>query len=159
MCLPRSFNGRFGAGFIWALTIFIFLLDRFSKFFILRNLTFNEPVEIIKNIFYLTLVHNSGAAFGVFKNQTFFFVIISILALIAILIYIRKNSNMPFTGKVGLALISGGAFGNLVDRLYFGYVIDFLDFKVWPVFNVADSAITVGVFLLIVSLFRRGWNT
>jgi len=141
--------------FIWTLAIFIFLLDRFSKIFVLRNLKLNESVEIIKNIFYLALVHNTGAAFGIFKNQTLFFIVVSILAVITIVIYIKKFLNIPFTIKTGLALILGGALGNLVDRLCFGYVVDFLDFKIWPVFNIADSAITVGTFLLIVNLMTK----
>ncbi len=141
--------------FIWTLAIFVFLLDRASKIFVLRNLSLNESVEIIKNIFYLTLVHNTGAAFGIFKNQTLFFIVVSILAVITIVIYIKKFLNVSFTIKIGLALILGGALGNLVDRLCFGYVVDFLDFKIWPVFNIADSAITVGTFLLIVNLMTR----
>ena len=141
--------------FIWALAIFVFLLDWASKIFILRNLSLNESVEIIKNIFYLTLVHNTGAAFGIFKNQTLFFIVVSILAVITIVIYIKKFSNISLAIKIGLALILGGAFGNLVDRLCFGYVVDFLDFKIWPVFNIADSAITVGTFLLIVNLMTK----
>ncbi|UCD55031.1 MAG: signal peptidase II [Candidatus Omnitrophota bacterium] len=141
--------------FIWILAIFIFLLDRFSKIFVLQNLELNESVKIIKNIFYLTLVHNTGAAFGIFKDQTLFFIIISILAVITIVIYIKKFSNIPPAIKIGLALILGGALGNIVDRLCFGYVVDFLDFKIWPVFNIADSAITVGTFLLIVNLMTK----
>ena len=141
--------------FIWAIAIFVFLLDRASKIFVLRNLKFNEPVEVIKNIFYLTFVHNTGAAFGIFKNQTLFFIVVSILAVITIVIYIKKFLNIPFMIKIGLALILGGALGNLVDRLCFGYVVDFLDFKIWPVFNIADSAITVGTFLLILNLMTR----
>ena len=141
--------------FIWILAIFVFLLDWFSKIFVLRNLGLNESVEIIKNIFYLTLVHNTGAAFGIFKNQTLFFIVVSILAVITIVIYIKKFSNIPLAIKIGLALILGGALGNLVDRLCFGYVVDFLDFKIWPVFNIADSAITVGTFLLIVNLMTK----
>lgn len=143
---------------IWTLVIFVFLLDRFSKIFILRNIGLNESVEIIKNIFYLTLVHNTGAAFGIFKNQTLFFTVVSILAIIFIVIYIKKLSNISPIIKTGLALILGGALGNLVDRLCFGYVIDFLDFKIWPVFNLADSSITVGTFLLVISLFKRKYK-
>jgi len=141
--------------FIWAIAIFVFLLDRASKIFVLRNLKLNESVEIIKNIFYFTLVRNTGAAFGIFKNQTLFFIVVSILAVITIVIYIKKFLNIPFMIKIGLALILGGALGNLVDRLCFGYVVDFLDFKIWPVFNIADSAITAGTFLLIVNLMTK----
>ncbi len=140
---------------LFFLAIFVFLLDQISKTLISRNFSLNESAEIIKNIFYLTIVHNTGAAFGIFKNQTLFFIIVSILAVIAGAMYIKKSLNIPFTIKIALGLILGGTLGNLVDRLRFGYVIDFLDFKIWPVFNLADSAITVGAFLLIIGLLKK----
>lgn len=144
--------------FIWSLVIFVFLLDQISKFLILQNLEPSQSLAVIKNFFYLTLVYNSGAAFGIFKNQTIFFSIVSIFAVIAISIYIRKNRNPYFLRDIGLALILGGACGNLIDRLRFGYVVDFLDFKIWPVFNIADSAITIGVLLIIIGLLSKTLN-
>lgn len=142
--------------FIWALVIFIFLLDQLTKFLVLQNLNSSESIALVKNIFHLTLVYNTGLAFGVFRNQTLFFTAISIVAVVAIFLYIKRKPATFFLRDVGFALILGGALGNLLDRLRFGYVIDFLDFRVWPVFNVADSAITVGAILLVISLFRRG---
>lgn len=100
-------------------------------------------------------MHNTGAAFGIFRSQTIFFVIISLIAVVAIVIYIKRSARPSYFKDIALALILGGAFGNLVDRLFFGYVIDFLDFRVWPVFNVADSAITIGTVLLIFSLVYK----
>jgi len=135
--------------------ISVFLLDQASKIFVLRELKLNESMEVIKNIFYFTLVHNTGAAFGILKGQTFFFIILSILAVTTIAIYIRKSLNARLVVKIALGLILGGALGNLVDRLRFGHVIDFLDFRIWPVFNIADSAITVGASLLIIGLFKK----
>jgi len=140
---------------IWIIAISVFVLDRISKFWISQNFALNESTQIIKNIFHLTLVHNTGAAFGIFRSQTIFFVVISLLAVVAIVIYIRRSTKPSYFRDIALALILGGAFGNLVDRLFFGYVIDFLDFRVWPVFNVADSAITIGTFLLIFSLVYK----
>ena len=147
---------------IWGLVIIVLVLDQVSKFLILRLLNPNESLEIIKNIFCLTLVHNSGAAFGIFKNQTFFFILVSILAVVAIAVYIKKRQNLQkrplLLRDLALGLILGGALGNLVDRLRFGHVVDFLDFKIWPVFNIADSAITIGAFLLIISLCFRHYS-
>jgi len=137
---------------IWALAIFIAGVDQLTKFFVSRSLGLNETTEVIKGFFHLTLVHNTGAAFGIFKNQTIFFIVVSALAVIFIIAFMRKKSDVVLFRDIGFALILGGAFGNLVDRIRFGYVIDFLDFRIWPVFNVADSAVSAGVFLLILSL-------
>ncbi|MBL7155585.1 MAG: signal peptidase II [Candidatus Omnitrophica bacterium] len=139
------------SNFIWFLAILVFFLDQLTKFFISRYFDPHTSLEIIKGIFYLALVHNTGAAFGIFKNQTLFFIVVSILAVATIVIYVRKKTKRTLLLDAALALILGGALGNLVDRLRFGYVIDFLDFRIWPVFNTADSAITIGAFLLILS--------
>jgi len=141
--------------FTGSLVIFIFFLDQISKFFILRNLDINESVPVIRNIFHVTLVQNTGAAFGIFKSGTLFFIVISILAVGAITVHLIRKPNISLLLNAALSLILGGVLGNLFDRVRLGYVIDFLDFRVWPVFNVADSAITIGVILLIFSLLRK----
>ena len=133
--------------------IFIAAVDQASKFFISSSLTPGEPVTVIKNFFYLTLVHNTGAAFGLLKNSTFFFSGISFTAILFIIFYLKKKRDEKFTFKLGLAMILGGAIGNLADRIRLGYVVDFLDFRVWPVFNIADSCITIGAFLILLSIF------
>lgn len=141
--------------FTGVLVIFIFVLDQISKFFISRNIDINESVPVIRNIFHITLVQNTGAAFGIFKSGTLFFITISILAVGAITMHLIRKPSASFLFNAALSLILGGVLGNLVDRVRLGYVIDFLDFRVWPVFNVADSAITIGVILLILSLLRK----
>ena len=138
---------------LWTATLVV-LLDQISKLIAVKSLS-EGPVEIIKGIFYLTLTYNTGAAFGIFKDQTILFIIISSIAVIGILIYIYFDKSTVYIGKLGFSFILGGAFGNLIDRLRFGYVIDFFDFKVWPVFNIADSAITIGAVLLIISLLLQ----
>ena len=143
--------------FILSLVAFIFLIDQLSKYLILQILQPNKSIEIVKNVFYLTLVHNTGAAFGIFKNQTAFFITITAITIIVIFIYIGKRSGKFTMVDASLAFILGGALGNLVDRLRFGHVIDFLDFRIWPVFNLGDSAITIGVVLLLIAL--AGKNT
>ncbi|MFC1576246.1 signal peptidase II [Candidatus Omnitrophota bacterium] len=140
---------------IWLTVASVLVLDQLSKALVLRSLVPGESVEVVKNIFYLTLVHNTGAAFGIFRHQTFFFIIVSVLAVIVIAVYIKRKQNIIFMRDAALALVLGGALGNLVDRLRFGYVVDFFDFRIWPVFNVADSAITIGTFLLIISLLKK----
>lgn len=134
------------------IAIFVVILDQITKAIAITCLKYGESYLIINKIFYLTLVKNTGAAFGLFKNQAAFFILVSIIAIIFIVIFLSKkkvNSYLP------LALILGGAIGNLIDRLRFGYVVDFLDFKVWPVFNVADSCISIGAFLLFLLIIKR----
>ena len=137
--------------FIWGLVFLVVAIDQLSKMLVSNNLSLGQSQQIIKGIFYLTLVHNTGAAFSIFKDQALVFIVISVLAILSIVIYLKKSKRI-FIQDIALSLILGGALGNLVDRLRFGYVVDFLDFRVWPVFNVADSAITIGAFLLIVGL-------
>ncbi len=139
------------------LIIIIIGLDQSTKFILNNNLALNQSNPVIKGFFYLTLVHNRGAAFGILKNQLPLFILTSIFAIILIYINFKKSAGNRKLSLNGLALglILAGAIGNLIDRLVFGYVIDFLDFCVWPVFNVADSAITVGAILLGWSLLRQ----
>lgn len=137
-------------GFILAL--FILFLDQFTKLIATNNLLLNKPVPLVKGVLYLTLIYNRGAAFGILKNQTPLFIFVSIFALILIYFALRDNQSKKRSSyNLSLIFIFSGALGNLIDRLRFGYVIDFLDFRVWPVFNVADSAITVGAIFL-------GWS-
>ena len=125
-------------------------LDQLTKFLITKNLFQNQSIPIIKGIFHITLVHNRGAAFGILKNQIPLFIITSLFAIILIYFNLKKNKQSK-SHSIALSLILAGALGNLIDRLFFGYVIDFLDFRIWPVFNMADSAITIGAILL-------GWS-
>ena len=135
------------------IVFFIVGLDQITKHFISQAASLKESIPIIKNFFYISLVHNTGIAFGLFKNQTAVFVVISIIAIILILYNIFYQGNHKKLNNLELfafSLILSGAIGNLIDRIRFGYVIDFLDFRIWPVFNVADSAITIGVILLLI---------
>jgi len=135
---------------IFIIILIILFLDQFSKLLITKNLLYNQSIPVIKGIFYLTLIHNRGAAFGILKNQVPLFICTSVFAII--LIYSNlKNNKHRMSYSIALSFILAGALGNLIDRLFFGFVIDFLDFRIWPVFNVADSAITVGALLL-------GWS-
>jgi signal peptidase II len=136
--------------------VIIIGLDQLTKFILNNHLVLNSPNPVIKGFFYLTLVHNRGAAFGILKNQLFLFVLSSIFAIILIYFNLRKSKarNKFSLNNLALALILSGAIGNLIDRLFLGYVVDFLDFCVWPVFNIADSAITAGAILLGFSMLK-----
>lgn len=109
-------------------------------------------MTVIPKILHFTLVHNTGIAFGLFKNQGVIFIIISIIAIFLFSWFLysrRQEEDFSKLSILAFSLIIGGAFGNLIDRLQFGFVIDFIDFRVWPVFNIADSAITIGAAILI----------
>lgn len=108
-----------------------------------------ESVPVLNNIFHITYVQNTGAAFSILKGKTLFFTVVSFIAVLLIIFILIQY---PFKAKiygVVTAMVLGGAMGNLVDRLRYGYVVDFLDFRIWPVFNVADCAIVVGVLVLV----------
>jgi signal peptidase II len=130
----------------------VVLVDRLSKIFFSNLLDLNESLILIKNAVYFTLVHNTGIAFGLFRDCGFIFIIIP-LVLTGLLIYnvyyYRNSEKLSRTYILAFSLILGGAIGNLIDRIAFGYVIDFIDFRIWPVFNIADSAITIGAAIIL----------
>ncbi len=129
--------------------------DQLSKALVRASYTPGESLPLLSPILHLTYVQNTGAAFGLFKGQQFLFIGCSLLVMGWILWeLLAKPPASPATAWA-FALILGGAAGNLIDRLRFGYVVDFLDLRVWPIFNVGDSAITIGVTLL---LFKAFWR-
>ncbi len=130
----------------------VVFFDRITKIFFSNNLALQESWPVIRNFFHMTLVHNTGIAFGLFKNAGVVFIVIPAIAVILLgyNIYYYKNNEEKLSRLyiVAFSLILGGAAGNLIDRILFGYVIDFIDFQVWPVFNIADSAITIGAVII-----------
>lgn len=133
----------------------VLFLDQLSKFFILREMSFNQSIPLIPSVFHLTLVGNTGIAFGLFKGNSGVFVLAGLLILFWIYRSVWKNSRKDSWISFGLGLVLGGAVGNLIDRLRYGYVVDFLDFRVWPVFNVADLFISMGTACLFMVCFRK----
>ncbi len=126
--------------------------DQLSKTWIRGNLS---PGHSLFNIgfFRITHVRNTGAAFGLFPDQSLALTIAGIIGVVAILICFRLSPrSVPVlgsrVGRVALGLVLGGTVGNLIDRLHLGYVTDFIDFGFWPAFNIADAAVTVGVIIL-----------
>lgn len=133
--------------------IITILVDQLSKYTAFTTLKDHDPVVIINNFFQLNYVKNYGAAWGILQNQRFLFVGLTMLVLIIIGFYAKTNKSLTITTRTSLALIAGGAIGNLIDRIRMGYVIDFLDINFgnlydFPVFNFADSFIVVGAFLM-----------
>lgn len=130
----------------------VLLADQFLKLLVVHFLQPNQSISIIKNVFQLTYVRNPGAAFGLFAHRTGFLVLAALVVIVLILVILHNLQGEHFWLRVALALQTGGALGNLTDRLRLGYIIDFLDFRFWPVFNFADMAIVVGIGLLILDL-------
>jgi signal peptidase II len=145
--------------FLIAFLIVVF--DRLAKWVVDKNIALHESVAIVPGFFHLTHVENRGAAFGLFaespsERKIAVLVLFSLVALVVVSALLWKNSHAMTTTGVGLALILGGALGNLWDRLVSGHVVDFLDFYVgsyhWPAFNLADSAIVIGALLLVTEI-------
>jgi len=129
----------------------VLVLDQLSKAWVLRHIPLGEswaPIPSLARIFTFRHVTNTGAAFGLFPNGGTIFLAIAVVVIVAIIVYTRYLSVERWPVLLSLGLQLGGAMGNLVDRLRFGHVVDFLDFSFWPTFNVADSAIVCGVALL-----------
>jgi signal peptidase II len=139
----------------WALFLgiaaLVLIIDQVSKRLVLRNLSLGEewnPIPFLRPLVSVTHVTNTGAAFGLFKDHGTLFAFVAILVVVGILIFYRFSPSDETWLRVSLGLQLGGALGNLWDRVRLGSVVDFIDFKIWPVFNLADTAIVVGVAIL-----------
>ena len=142
------------------LAVSLIIFDQASKILVLKKLYQNESIPVLKNIFHITLVYNSGSAFGMLQKQNWILTYISIFAIVLILyLFVRRprfsSENYQTVWQYALLFILSGATGNLIDRIRLGYVVDFLDFRVWPVFNFADSLITCGVAALVFLLLKK----
>ena len=126
----------------------VILSDQLTKL-LAKSVLESKPPAPDHYFFRWTYVENEGAAFGLLTNASFLIIFAAVMAITTIVIYYRfPNYWNHSLLKIGLGLMLGGALGNLIDRLRLGYVVDFIDFRVWPVFNIADSAISVGVIIL-----------
>ena len=141
------------------ISIILLLIDQISKILVVKLIDINSSIELIKNFFYLTYTHNTGAAFSILTDKRIFLILIAVIILIVIFNYLRKNKTESKIEKIAFSLIIGGSIGNLLDRIVRGYVIDFLDFKIFgynfPIFNLADTFIVIGVFLLLLITLTR----
>ncbi|MCL1918204.1 MAG: signal peptidase II [Peptococcaceae bacterium] len=146
--------------YIWIIAAVIFLLDRITKLLVISNISLGTSWPVIHNFFYLSHVQNQGAAFGLFAGGTPYFIVFTLVVGCAAALLLRKMiSHLTKPIAICLGLIIGGALGNFVDRVYWGYVVDFLNFNLFPfVFNLADSALVVGSFML-AGLMFFGENT
>ena len=147
-----------------------FILDRITKLTVINHLKESQSVPVWPGVFHLTRVNNTGAAFGMLKGNAGLLALVAVACVIGISAVLIKDlfikspaedSRATLIGGLrncALALVAAGAAGNLYDRIHYGYVIDFLDFRIWPVFNIADSGICAGIFLIVLSLTQKGKN-
>jgi signal peptidase II len=142
----------------YLLALVVFAIDQMTKWLIVKNMELGQTIPIIDEIFYITSHRNRGAAFGILQNQRFFFIIITVIVVGAVVYYMQKHASDKFL-KFALALVLGGAIGNFSDRLLRGEVVDFLDVYIgsydFPIFNVADSALVIGVGLIFIQSFME----
>lgn len=154
---PRGFGGHFLP--FAAVTLVIYVADQVTKLLIVNNLRLYESIPE-NGLLRLTHVTNTGSAFGLLHGQTGFLILVSIIGVLGVLFYYRANGRESALLRYSLALLLGGALGNLTDRLVRGAVVDFISVQVWsdyyfPTFNVADSALTVGLLALAFYVLRN----
>ena len=147
-------------GVFLACAVAVVLADQLTKWIASTQLLLGNPVPLLGDVVRFTLVHNTGAAFGLFPGSRGPFIVISILAIAVVLYLFLRETYRSLHHRVLLGCILGGAIGNLIDRVRLGWVVDFIDVGFrdarWPVFNIADSAVTLGVIFLAWSLSRSG---
>ena len=144
----------------YLLALSIIILDQWTKWIVVTKMDVYDRIPIIENFFSITSHRNKGAAWGILQGQMTFFYIITVVVIIGIVFYMQKYARENNFLAVALSLLLGGAIGNFIDRLFRKEVVDFLDFIIFtydfPIFNVADSALTIGViFVLIITLLEE----
>jgi len=141
----------------------VLLLDQVTKTMIQHAMQLRESISVVDGLFSLTYIRNTGAAFGLFAGRAdglrmAFFGTVSVVAIVFLWTLFARTPREAWLGRLAIALVMGGAMGNLVDRIRFGEVVDFLDFYIgryhWPAFNVADSCISIGVALMVWHFIR-----
>jgi signal peptidase II len=142
---------------IFIIAIVILLIDQLLKILVALNMSLGQSRTIINNFFYITHVNNYGAAWGIMQNKTIFLIIISLIALVIMYRFMLTFKN-NLRNEIAFGLMFGGIIGNLLDRIFLGFVRDFIDFRIlgyhFPVFNISDMAIVFGVILLIIAVIK-----
>ena len=142
---------------IYKITCIVLILDQFIKFIVNKFMELNKSIEIIPNFFRLYYVKNKGAAFSILENNTILIIVVSVIFIVILDYYIRHEKDFTKLSILSLGIIMGGIFGNLMDRIIYHSVIDYLSFLDFPIFNLADICICVGVGLLIISeIIKKG---
>ena len=135
--------------------ILVFIIDQLVKHLVVSTMHLGQSLPVIKGIFHITYVLNPGAAFGMLEHQRWFFILVALATVLLGAAFYKKLQQESFLMRSGAGLLLGGAVGNLADRIQSGLVVDFLDFRIWPVFNIADIAICAGAGILIFDIWQR----
>lgn len=140
----------------WVIIAAAVALDLVSKQLVISGMELDQTIGVISGIFDLHYIRNYGAAFSIMQNKRVFLIIVTVLMMTALCVYAVKMGNkISKTERIALAMIVGGGVGNLTDRIFLGYVTDFLDIHIIPIFNVADCFVTVGCALLIIAVLTE----
>lgn len=134
------------------LAVLVVILDQLSKFYIQTHMVVGMSVPVVQDIFHITYILNPGAAFGLFEHQTAFFIMIAVCMVVGTIYFYPKIPKQYQLLRFGAGLMVGGAMGNVIDRIKTGYVVDFFDFRIWPIFNIADAGIVCGVGCIIFTI-------
>jgi len=137
---------------VLVLAIVIALVDQGIKYYVQSQMMLGMSIPVIKGFFHITYILNPGAAFSILEYQTILLIAITVSMLAALVYFYGLIAAGPVLMRLGAGLLAGGAIGNLIDRATTGYVVDFLDFRIWPIFNSADIAIVTGVGFLIYTI-------
>ncbi len=144
---------------IFIISLIVILLDQIIKYIVVSNMMFTETINVIKNFFRITYLQNTGGAWSILSGSTFFLVVLAAIMLIFIIYMIKKEKKITTIKIFTYGILIGGIVGNMIDRIRFDYVIDYLDFNFlsynFPVFNLADIAIVVGSIILIITLIKE----
>jgi signal peptidase II len=144
--------------FYYLLALLVFAADQATKWIIVKKMDLGQSIPVIDQVLYITSHRNRGAAFGILQDQRYFFIVITIIVVAAVIYYLQKHATDKLL-KTALALVLGGALGNFIDRLLRGEVVDFVDVYIgsydFPIFNVADSALVIGVGLIFIQSFME----
>lgn len=146
-------------GLLLGIAIAVIGLDQMAKEIVRRTLQGRAPVQVLGGLFQLDYTRNTGAAFSILQSGGWLFAVVAVVVAVGILVYVPRLAGRGWPTLAGLGLVLGGAIGNLVDRVRFGYVVDFIDFRWFPVFNLADSSIVCGVSLLILASLLASEST
>lgn len=141
-------------------SMIIFIIDQIVKLFVGFSLELNTSFTVFNNFFYISNVHNYGAAFSVLYGNRIFLVIVSVITLVLVYYFLLKNKKFDWFNIILYSLLIGGILGNLFDRIIYGYVVDYLDFYIFgynfPIFNIADICIVISVILIVIDTLWGG---
>lgn len=142
--------------FYYIIALFVIALDQLTKYLIVKKMELGESIEVIEDFLYITSHRNRGAAWGILEGQMWFFYIVTVVVIIGIIYYIQKAAKGKMLFGVSLGFMLGGAIGNFIDRVFRNEVVDFVNTYIFgydfPVFNIADSALVIGVAMLMIQM-------